>query len=113
MKRISISQKLLIGFSSVLLLLVAVTSISYFQMVSLEKTYTNLINDRTKKLLQIKNMTIDLKSQQVALRNYIMQPTAENEGEFNQAYEEYINLSNDLKKTVTSSNMQQYSKTMD
>ncbi|MBR2566842.1 MAG: methyl-accepting chemotaxis protein [Paenibacillus sp.] len=108
MKRISISQKLLIGFSSVLLLLVAVTSISYFQMVSLEKTYTNLINDRTKKLLQIKNMTIDLKSQQVALRNYIMQPTAENEGEFNQAYEEYINLSNDLKKTVTSSNMQQY-----
>lgn len=107
-KRISISQKLLIGFSSVLLLLVAVTSISYFQLVSLDKTYTNLINDRTKKLLQIKNMTIDLKTQQVALRNYIMQPTAENEGEFNQAYEEYINLSNDLKKTVTSSNMQQY-----
>ncbi|CAI6082916.1 hypothetical protein PAECIP112173_03726 [Paenibacillus sp. JJ-100] len=107
-KRLSISQKLLIGFSSVLLLLVAVTSISYFQLVSLERTYTDLINDRTKKLLQIKNMTIDLKTQQVALRNYIMQPTAENEGEFNQAYEDYINLSNDLKKTVTSSNMKQY-----
>ncbi|MBY0206901.1 methyl-accepting chemotaxis protein [Paenibacillus cucumis (ex Kampfer et al. 2016)] len=108
MKRISISQKLLIGFSSVLLLLIAVTAISYFQFVSLEKTYTDLINDRTSKLLKIKNMTIDLKSQQVALRNYIMKPGQENEDAFQQAYEDYIKLSEDLKATVTSSNMKQY-----
>ena len=108
MKRISISQKLLIGFSSVLLLLIAVTAISYFQFVSLEKTYTDLINDRTSKLLKIKNMTIDLKSQQVALRNYIMKPGQENEDAFQQAYEDYIKLSEDLKATVASSNMKQY-----
>nr|WP_154985511.1 methyl-accepting chemotaxis protein [Paenibacillus xylanexedens] len=108
MKRISISRKLLIGFSSVLLLLIAVTAISYFQFVSLEKTYTDLINDRTSKLLKIKNMTIDLKSQQVALRNYIMKPGQENEDAFQQAYEDYIKLSEDLKATVTSSNMKQY-----
>ncbi|MEK3825032.1 methyl-accepting chemotaxis protein [Paenibacillus sp. FSL K6-1558] len=108
MKRISISQKLLIGFSSVLLLLIAVTAISYFQFVSLEKTFTDLINDRTSKLLKIKNMTIDLKSQQVALRNYIMKPDQGNEDAFQQAYEDYIKLSEDLKATVTSSNMKQY-----
>ncbi|MEI2283772.1 methyl-accepting chemotaxis protein [Paenibacillus polysaccharolyticus] len=108
MKRISISQKLLIGFSSVLLLLIAVTAISYFQFVSLEKTYTDLINDRTSKLLKIKNMTIDLKSQQVALRNYIMKPGQENEDAFQQAYEDYIKLSEALKATVASSNMKQY-----
>ncbi|MCM3134552.1 methyl-accepting chemotaxis protein [Paenibacillus polysaccharolyticus] len=107
-KRISISRKLLVGFSSVLLLLIAVTAISYFQFVSLEKTYTDLINDRTSKLLKIKNMTIDLKSQQVALRNYIMKPGQENEDAFQQAYEDYIKLSEDLKATVTSSNMKQY-----
>nr|WP_154890978.1 methyl-accepting chemotaxis protein [Paenibacillus xylanexedens] len=108
MKRISISQKLLIGFSSVLLLLIAVTAISYFQFVSLEKTFTDLINDRTSKLLKIKNMTIDLKSQQVALRNYIMKPDQGNEDAFQQAYEDYIKLSEDLKATVTSSNMKEY-----
>lgn len=108
MKRISISRKLLIGFSSVLLLLVTVTAISYFQFVSLEKTFTDLINDRTSKLLKIKNMTIDLKSQQVALRNYIMKPGQENEDAFQQAYEDYIKLSEDLKATVASSNMKQY-----
>ncbi|WP_366293729.1 methyl-accepting chemotaxis protein [Paenibacillus sp. AN1007] len=108
MKKISISQKLLIGFSSVLLLLVTVTVISYFQFVNLEKTYTNLINDRTSKLLKIKNMTIDLKSQQIALRNYIMQANKENEDAFTKAYEDYINLSEDLKSTVTSSAMKQY-----
>nr|WP_154960721.1 methyl-accepting chemotaxis protein [Paenibacillus xylanexedens] len=108
MKRISISRKLLIGFSSVLLLLIAVTAISYFQFVSLEKTFTDLINDRTSKLLKIKNMTIDLKSQQVALRNYIMKPNQGNEDAFQQAYEDYIKLSEDLKATVASSNMKQY-----
>ncbi|WP_434749696.1 methyl-accepting chemotaxis protein [Paenibacillus amylolyticus] len=108
MKRVSISQKLLIGFSSVLLLLIAGTAISYFQFVSLEKTFTDLINDRTSKLLKIKNMTIDLKSQQVALRNYIMQPSQENEDAFQKAYEDYIKLSEDLKATVSSPNMKQY-----
>ncbi|SCY64164.1 methyl-accepting chemotaxis protein [Paenibacillus polysaccharolyticus] len=107
-KRISISRKLLVGFSSVLLLLIAVTAISYFQFVSLEKTFTDLINDRTSKLLKIKNMTIDLKSQQVALRNYIMKPDQGNEDAFQQAYEDYIKLSEDLKATVASSNMKQY-----
>lgn len=105
MKRVSISQKLLIGFSSVLLLLVAVTVTSYSQFVSLEKTYTNLINDRTSKLLMIKNMSIDLKSQQVALRNYIMKPVQENEDAFTKSYEDYIKTGEALKLTIASSTM--------
>ena len=47
MKKISISRKLLMGFSSVLLLLVAITVITYTQFIAVEKTYTELINDRT------------------------------------------------------------------
>ncbi|KAA2300382.1 methyl-accepting chemotaxis protein, partial [Clostridioides difficile] len=89
MKKISISRKLLMGFSSVLLLLVAITVITYTQFIAVEKTYTELINDRTSKLLLIKNMSIDLKSQQIALRNYILEDSAENEQAFNKAYEDY------------------------
>ncbi|MEK4664468.1 methyl-accepting chemotaxis protein [Priestia sp. FSL H7-0729] len=108
MKRISISRKLLLGFSSVLLLLVAVTVIAYTQFVSVDRTYTELINDRTTKLLLIKNMSIDLKSQQIALRNYVMEDSSENEQEFNKAYENYIALSDGLKPTVTSQKMKDY-----
>ncbi|PQP80831.1 methyl-accepting chemotaxis protein [Paenibacillus sp. PCH8] len=108
MKRISISRKLLMGFSSVLLLLVAVTVIAYTQFVSVEKTYTELINDRTSKLLLIKNMSIDLKSQQIALRNYVMADSANYEQEFKKAYENYIALTEELKSTVKSQNMKDY-----
>ncbi|MCW3794984.1 methyl-accepting chemotaxis protein [Paenibacillus sp. LS1] len=108
MRRISISRKLILGFSTVLLLLIAVVVIAYTQFVSVEKTYTELINDRTSKLLLIKNMSIDLKSQQIALRNYVMEDSAEHEEEFNKAYEDYIALSDGLKPTVTSQKMKDY-----
>ncbi|MDQ0660644.1 methyl-accepting chemotaxis protein [Paenibacillus sp. W2I17] len=108
MKKISISRKLLMGFSSVLLLLVAITVITYTQFIAVEKTYTELINDRTSKLLLIKNMSIDLKSQQIALRNYILEDSAENEQAFNKAYEDYIALNEELKSTVSSSKMKDY-----
>ncbi|WP_415841521.1 methyl-accepting chemotaxis protein, partial [Paenibacillus xylanexedens] len=108
MKRVSISRKLLLGFGSVLILLVAVVVIAYTQFVSVEKTYTELINDRTSKLLLIKNMSIDLKSQQIALRNYILEDSAENEQAFNKAYEDYIALNEELKSSVSSSKMKDY-----
>ncbi|MEK4528536.1 methyl-accepting chemotaxis protein [Paenibacillus sp. BGI2013] len=108
MKKISISRKLLMGFSSVLLLLVAITVITYTQFIAVEKTYTELINDRTSKLLLIKNMSIDLKSQQIALRNYILEDSAENEQAFNKAYEDYIALNEELKSSVSSSTMKDY-----
>ncbi|MBD8841886.1 methyl-accepting chemotaxis protein [Paenibacillus sp. CFBP 13594] len=108
MKKISISRKLLMGFSSVLLLLVAITVITYTQFIAVEKTYTELISDRTSKLLLIKNMSIDLKSQQIALRNYILEDNAENEQAFNKAYEDYIALNEELKSTVSSSKMKDY-----
>lgn len=96
------------GFSSVLLLLVAITVITYTQFIAVEKTYTELINDRTSKLLLIKNMSIDLKSQQIALRNYILEDSAENEQAFNKAYEDYIALNEELKSSVSSSKMKDY-----
>lgn len=82
MKRVSISRKLLLGFGSVLLLLVAVVVISYTQFISVEKTFTDLIRERTAKLLTIKNMIIDVKSQQVALRNFVTEENDQSEQQF-------------------------------
>ena len=59
-------------------------------------------------LLLIKNMSIDLKSQQIALRNYILEDSAENEQAFNKAYEDYIALNEELKSSVSSSKMKDH-----
>ncbi|WP_340018344.1 methyl-accepting chemotaxis protein [Paenibacillus sp. FSL H3-0457] len=100
MKRVSISRKLLLGFGSVLLLLVAVVVISYTQFISVEKTFTDLIRERTAKLLTIKNMIIDVKSQQVALRNFVTEENDQSEQQFKSFYEDYRKTSEELRSGI-------------
>lgn len=101
MKRISISRKLLLGFLSVLILLVAVVVISYTQFRSVERTYTDLIKDRTAKLLVIKNMVIDVKSLQVELRNFVVEDNDKSAQDFQAFYEDYQKISDGLRAEVT------------
>ncbi|WP_145151394.1 methyl-accepting chemotaxis protein [Paenibacillus xylanexedens] len=101
MKRISISRKLLLGFLSVLILLVAVVVISYTQFRSVERTYTDLIKDRTAKLLVIKNMVIDVKSLQVELRNFVVEDNDKSAQDFQGFYEDYQKISDGLRAEVT------------
>ncbi|MBT2283558.1 methyl-accepting chemotaxis protein [Paenibacillus polymyxa] len=105
MKRVSISRKLLLGFGSVLLLLVAVVVISYTQFVSVEKTFTDLIRERTAKLLTIKNMIIDVKSQQVALRNFVTDENDQSEQQFKSFYENYRKTSEELRSGIQTPTM--------
>ncbi|WP_017692579.1 methyl-accepting chemotaxis protein [Paenibacillus sp. PAMC 26794] len=105
MKRLSISRKLLLGFGSVILLLVAVVVISYTQFVSVEKTFTDLIRERTAKLLTIKNMIIDVKSQQVALRNFVTEENDQSEQQFKSFYEDYRKTSEELRSGIQTSTM--------
>ncbi|MEO2211132.1 methyl-accepting chemotaxis protein [Paenibacillus amylolyticus] len=105
MKRVSISRKLLLGFGSVLLLLVAVVVISYTQFVSVEKTFTDLIRERTAKLLTIKNMIIDVKSQQVALRNFVTEENDQSEQQFKSFYEDYRKTSEELRSGIQTPTM--------
>lgn len=105
MKRVSISRKLLLGFVAVLILLVAVVVISYTQFISVEKTYTDLIKERTYKLLTIKNMIIDVKSQQVALRNYVTEASDANEQLFQSSYEDYRKISEELRSGLKTQTM--------
>ncbi|MEK3704341.1 methyl-accepting chemotaxis protein [Paenibacillus sp. FSL R7-0198] len=105
MKRVSISRKLLLGFGSVLLLLIAVVVISYTQFISVEKTFTDLIRERTAKLLTIKNMIIDVKSQQVALRNFVTEENDQSEQQFKSFYEDYRKTSEELRSGIQTPTM--------
>ncbi|MCM3175192.1 methyl-accepting chemotaxis protein [Paenibacillus sp. MER 99-2] len=105
MKRISISVKLLLSFLTVLTLLAAVVVISYMQFISVERTFTDLINERTSKLLTVKNMVIDVKSQQVELRNFITQENDQSEQAFTSYYEDYHKLSEELRANSTTQTM--------
>ncbi|MEK4364253.1 methyl-accepting chemotaxis protein [Paenibacillus sp. FSL M8-0212] len=105
MKRVSISRKLLLGFGSVLLLLIAVVVISYTHFISVEKTFTDLIRERTAKLLTIKNMIIDVKSQQVALRNFVTEENDQSEQQFKSFYEDYRKTSEELRSGIQTPTM--------
>lgn len=105
MKGISISRKLLLGFLAVLILLASVVVISYTQFISVEKTFTDIINNRTAKLLTIKNMVIDVKSQQVALRNFITEATDQSEQAFQAFNEDYRKLSAELRAELVTQTM--------
>ncbi|WP_018885863.1 methyl-accepting chemotaxis protein [Paenibacillus massiliensis] len=105
MKGLSISRKLLLGFLSVLVLLAAVVAISYTQFLSLKQTFTEVVENRTTKLLQIKDMMINSKTQQVTIRTYVIGANEEGEQQFNTLYKEYQTISAELRKTIKEQDM--------
>jgi len=68
----TIKKKINAGFSIILLILVASASISYYEMNTIDKTYTILINDKAKKLSMIKDLELTVKEQQTNLRGYLL-----------------------------------------
>ncbi|OBZ15185.1 methyl-accepting chemotaxis protein [Bacillus sp. FJAT-26390] len=102
MRNLSISKKLLGGFISVLILLAVIMTINFLQLVSLDRTYKELINDRTVKMLQIKDMDIAVKSEQVAVRVYAMLGDETSLKGITSAHEDYIKVSKQLASTIYS-----------
>jgi methyl-accepting chemotaxis protein len=102
MRNLSISKKLLSGFISVLVLLAVIMTINFMQLVSLDRTYKELINDRTVKMLQIKDMDIAVKSEQVAVRVYAMLGDETSLKGITSAHENYIKISKQLATAIYS-----------
>ncbi|WP_245203528.1 CHASE3 domain-containing protein [Ammoniphilus resinae] len=68
----TISRKLFGGFLAVLIILTATVAIGYSQITSINSTYTDLIEDKAQKLIQIKELQIAVKQEQVSMRGYLI-----------------------------------------
>ncbi|WP_054026581.1 methyl-accepting chemotaxis protein [Bacillus sp. FJAT-28004] len=105
MRNLSISKKLLGGFISVLILLTLILTINLVQLISLNRTYTDLIEDRTQKMLHVKNMVIAIKSEQVAVRVYVMLGDKTSLNGISAAHENYRSISKQLATTINTPSM--------
>ncbi len=70
MRNMSIRNKLLTGFSIVLALLVMIIALGLYQIITMDRTYTRIMDDRMQKMLDIKDMVIAVKTQQVGIRGF-------------------------------------------
>jgi methyl-accepting chemotaxis protein len=88
----TVSKKLMGGFSVVLLILAFSVGISYYEISTVNKSYSNLINDRAKTVISLKEFQIAIQKEQSGLRGYLITGDESNLASFNQARSDFQKL---------------------
>lgn len=99
--KFTIGKKLLLGFFIVLFILTATVIISYSQITSVDNTYSNLIDDKAKKLIMIQELDAATKKVQVGVRGYLLLGDDRALKSFNEAHDEYLMISSNLSGMIT------------
>lgn len=81
----NLMKKLLLGFSSVLVLLVIVSGITYIQFNDVNNNYTYTIEDRTEKISLVTYSIMETYKQQLAIRDFVISGNEEELENYNQA----------------------------
>lgn len=68
----SIRKKLLSGFATVIILLITISTFTYFQFSSVNDEYSQLIEDRTNKIYLSSNLSHSANIQRLGVRGYII-----------------------------------------
>lgn len=99
--KMTLSRKLFAGFFGVLLILAVILAISYVQIKSVDNTYSNLIDDKAKKLIMIQDLDLVAKQEQVALRGYLLLEDEIALNSFNESNDQYWETSKSLSSIIT------------
>ncbi|MFJ5772296.1 methyl-accepting chemotaxis protein [Psychrobacillus sp. NPDC093180] len=68
----TINKKLIGGFSAVLLLLIIMIGISYSQITAVNNSYTDLLDDKAMKAVEIRELQVAVKQEIIAMRGYLI-----------------------------------------
>ncbi|MGE8204613.1 methyl-accepting chemotaxis protein [Heyndrickxia sp. NPDC080065] len=85
----TINRKLLGGFSVVLLILIITIGVSYYQINSVNNTYSFLLQDKAKKAVDIKDLQVALKQEIVSVRSYLIKGDEQSLQDISEAHTEY------------------------
>jgi len=88
----TINKKLLGGFAAVLLLLIISICISFIQITSLSDSYTDLVEDKAMKAVEIKDLQVAVKQEIIAMRGYLLSGD-------NQTLQNYTDAASDYRKS--------------
>lgn len=98
--KMTISKKLFGGFLAVLVVLIATVAISYYQISTVDHTYTELINDKSKKLILIQEMKVSIQQEQTGVRGFLIDADPVSLQTFTQAHDDYLEISKVLNEII-------------
>lgn len=113
MRNLSIRTKLLGGFATILMLLILIMTLTLFQLVSIDRTYSKLIDERVQELLDIKDMTIAVKMEQIAVRGIAILGDDKAFESLTTTHDNYLTLSSKLVGTLEVASLQEMLKQAD
>lgn len=98
--KFTITKKMMGGFISVLILMIAMVVIAFLQLNNVNSTYQNMINDRVTKLNQINNLQTELSKMTSANRGYLLTGEQLYLNEYEQALKNFEDTFDKLSKTI-------------
>ncbi|OBR66710.1 hypothetical protein A7K91_00040 [Paenibacillus oryzae] len=105
MRNMTIRTKLFTGFSAVIALLIMIILLGLYQVFTLDRTYTKLLDDRVQKVIHIKDMLITAKSQQIAARGYVLMGDEPSFNNIRSTHDQFVQMMNQLRQTSKSTDM--------
>ncbi|MHA7967602.1 methyl-accepting chemotaxis protein [Paenibacillus sp. CAU 1782] len=105
MRNMTIRTKLFSGFSAVIALLIMIIVLGLYQVITLDRTYTQLLDDRVQKVIHIKDMLVTAKSQQIAARGYILMGDETSFSNIRSTHDQFVQMMNQLRQTSSSTDM--------
>jgi methyl-accepting chemotaxis protein len=98
--KMTIQKKLLGGFFAVLFILAGIAGIAYYQISIVDRTYSDLIDDKARKLTLIKNLEIAAKDEQTSMRGYLIIGDEKALANYNKATDEYQRIREELEVLI-------------
>ncbi|ANB59332.1 methyl-accepting chemotaxis protein [Anoxybacteroides amylolyticum] len=94
--QMTVRKKLIAGFSAVLAVLVAIIAIAYYEMRSVDRQYTQLVNNEVQTLVAVKQLEVIVRKEQGSMRGYLIIGDDTSLTNFNKAHDDYQKLSSQL-----------------
>ncbi|WJQ11816.1 methyl-accepting chemotaxis protein [Geobacillus stearothermophilus] len=99
--KMTVRKKLLAGFGLVYVLIALLVGFSYYEISTLERTYTDVIDKRVTKLVNAKELEVLIRRQVGSMRGYLLTGDETSKENFEKAHGQYKQTSEQLMATLT------------
>ncbi|KQB93934.1 chemotaxis protein [Geobacillus sp. PA-3] len=99
--KMTVRKKLLAGFGLVYVLIALLVGFACYEMSTLDRTYTDVIDNRMPKLVDAKQLEVLIRRQVGSMRGYLLSGDETERENFEKAHEEYKKTSETLDASLT------------
>lgn len=94
--KMTINKKLFAGFGAVLIVLSFIVVVSYYEILSIARTYNNLVTVEVEELVAVKDIEISIRKGHASLRGYALLKDAKSKSSFTDAQHDFETLTKEL-----------------